>query len=247
MQTVMIIPAKGFSRRIPRKNMKSFCGVPLVGWSVIQGMAAKSVRDVYVTTDDHAIGAYAEGLGARVIYRRYQDTNATSGSVPVKEAITRLLNEGTIELTTPLITRLCTTPTLLPHDLDGMVDLYWHNIEKYGVNGLSCGAPCRTHIVSRQVVPGVSVSIPEATCHNDNSIVHHLSFASVQLASTMLGHKDPDVDPNAKPFRGCYFYSFQEWQMQDCDTEEEWEFAEVVAEHYILKGRTVEEVYYGDN
>ena len=241
-KAVMMIPAKGFSRRIEGKNMKPFCGVPLVGWSIMQGMAAECVSEVWVSTDSNTIGTYAESLGARVKYRGYKDELHTPGGVPIRELAYHLKTLGVLVDDTPIIGRLCTTPHLLPDDIDKMYAMWQKNEKRYGVKGIGVGATARTHIISRQVVPGVGVMIPEATCHNDNSIVHHLAFMGVQYAETLFD-RPPDYDPNAAPFTANYFYPMHEWQFQDCDTPEEWELGEVIAEHYILKGKTPEEVY----
>jgi len=246
--TYMIIPAKGFSSRIPRKNLQLFCGLPLVAWSVIQGVEAFEVDEVWVSTDCEEIADIVEPLGAQVMYRDYQDTDLTSGSVPVQEWACRMMEHHDADPASMCITRLCTTPTLRPGDVDDFMRCYYDFHERYGAKGIGVGAPCRTHIVSRRIVPGVDIHIPEATCHNDFSIMHHLAFMGVQPLHTFaegadyyydgqaMVMRDPEPMPPAK-FSPGYCYEVEEWQMQDVDTRAEWEFAEVIMEHYILKGR----------
>ena len=53
--TVAIIPARGGSKGIPRKNLMNFAGKPLLEWSVQQANASKQVDDIYVTTEDKEI------------------------------------------------------------------------------------------------------------------------------------------------------------------------------------------------
>ncbi len=64
-----IIPARGGSKRLPRKNVLPFAGRPLVAWSVAAGLAAPSVGGVWVTTEDAEIASVARTCGAGVIDR----------------------------------------------------------------------------------------------------------------------------------------------------------------------------------
>jgi pseudaminic acid cytidylyltransferase len=56
---VAIIPARGGSKRLPRKNIRMFCGKPLVAWSIIQALNSYFIDDVYVSTDDQEIAEIA--------------------------------------------------------------------------------------------------------------------------------------------------------------------------------------------
>jgi pseudaminic acid cytidylyltransferase len=65
-----IIPARGGSKRIPRKNVRSFCGKPMIAWSIAAAQAAGIFDCVVVSTDDDEIAAIAERCGAEVPFRR---------------------------------------------------------------------------------------------------------------------------------------------------------------------------------
>jgi len=65
-----LIPARGGSKGIPRKNIKPFAGYPLVAWSIAAGLQAKSVSRVIVSTDDEEIAAVAREYGADVPFLR---------------------------------------------------------------------------------------------------------------------------------------------------------------------------------
>ncbi len=69
MSTVAVIPARGGSKGIPRKNLIDFCGKPLIAWSVLQARAARAVDSVWVTSDSDEILRVAEQYGARPIKR----------------------------------------------------------------------------------------------------------------------------------------------------------------------------------
>lgn len=69
MSVVCIVPARGGSKGIPRKNLRLVGGVPLVARSVAAAVAAARVDEVIVSTDDGEIAAVAEAYGARAIMR----------------------------------------------------------------------------------------------------------------------------------------------------------------------------------
>ena len=67
--TVAIIPARGGSKGISRKNLVNVCGKPLIAWSILQASNASYIDSVWVTSDDDEILAVAESFGARSICR----------------------------------------------------------------------------------------------------------------------------------------------------------------------------------
>ncbi|MEW6140999.1 MAG: acylneuraminate cytidylyltransferase [Thermodesulfobacteriota bacterium] len=64
-----IIPARGGSKGLPRKNLRLFCGVPLVSVTVWQAAQSVSISRIVVSTDDEEIAAAAERFGAEIIVR----------------------------------------------------------------------------------------------------------------------------------------------------------------------------------
>jgi len=65
----VLIPARGGSKGIPRKNLVPFMGRPLVAWSIEAGRVARRVSDVVVSTDDDQIARVAQKNGALVLRR----------------------------------------------------------------------------------------------------------------------------------------------------------------------------------
>ena len=64
-----IIPARGGSKRLPRKNILSLAGKPLIAWSIEAALATKYIDDVIVTSDDDEILSIAQKFGANIIKR----------------------------------------------------------------------------------------------------------------------------------------------------------------------------------
>ncbi|QUL37350.1 pseudaminic acid cytidylyltransferase [Erythrobacter sp. JK5] len=69
-ENIAIIPARGGSKRIPRKNIRAFAGKPMIGYAIEAALACEAIGRVVVTTDDDEIAAIAEDFGAEVPFRR---------------------------------------------------------------------------------------------------------------------------------------------------------------------------------
>ena len=69
-EVLAIIPARGGSKSIPRKNIKLFAGYPLIAFSIAAGLAAESISRVIVSTDDEEIAEISTDFGAEVPFFR---------------------------------------------------------------------------------------------------------------------------------------------------------------------------------
>ncbi len=96
-ETLAIIPARGGSKGIPRKNIRNFAGYPLIAWSIAAAKQAKSVTRVIVSTDDEEIAAVARQFGAETPFLRpAEHAQDNSTDLPVFEHALKWLaeNEG---------------------------------------------------------------------------------------------------------------------------------------------------------
>jgi pseudaminic acid cytidylyltransferase len=67
---VAIIPARGGSKRIPRKNIRDFCGTPMIAWSIAAARESGCFERIVVSTDDAEIAEVARMHGAEVPFLR---------------------------------------------------------------------------------------------------------------------------------------------------------------------------------
>lgn len=65
-----VIPARGGSKRIPRKNIKSFCGKPMIAYSIEAALKSGLFDKIVVSTDDEEIAKIAKSYGAEVPFMR---------------------------------------------------------------------------------------------------------------------------------------------------------------------------------
>ena len=83
-----IIPARGGSKRIPRKNIRPFLGKPIIGYVIETALQSGLFAEVMVSTDDDEIAAIAEGFGAVVPFRRKPETaNDTATTAAVLQEV----------------------------------------------------------------------------------------------------------------------------------------------------------------
>ena len=79
-----VIPARGGSKRIPRKNIKLFGGKPMIAWSIEAALRSGRFDQVVVSTDDAEIADVARAYGATVPFVRPADlSNDHAGTIPV--------------------------------------------------------------------------------------------------------------------------------------------------------------------
>ena len=111
-KVIAVIPARGGSKRIPKKNIKDFLGKPLIAYSIEVALASKLFDKVIVSTDDEEIANISKQYGAEVPFLRpkeLSDNFSGTGAV-IKHAIEFLQARGdkfdyvcTIYATAPLL------------------------------------------------------------------------------------------------------------------------------------------------
>ncbi|MCI0395813.1 MAG: acylneuraminate cytidylyltransferase family protein [Chloroflexi bacterium] len=113
-----LIPARGGSKGIPRKNIRPLAGKPLLAHTVEQALAASQVSRVIVSTDDEEIGAVAQHYGAEVVWRpaEISGDTATSESA-LRHALDALAKSEGYEPDLVLFLQ-CTSPLRRPGDID---------------------------------------------------------------------------------------------------------------------------------
>lgn len=112
---IAVIPARGGSKRIPQKNIRPFCGKPMIARSITAALQSGCFSRVVVSTDSEAIAQVALAFGAEVPFMRPVDlADDYTGTVPVIRHAAEALN-------LPPEAALCciyaTAPFLQPDDL----------------------------------------------------------------------------------------------------------------------------------
>lgn len=137
--TAAIIPARGGSKGVPRKNARPLAGLPLVAYSIRAALACPQVDRVLVSTDDEEIAAIAVEHGAEVPFLR--PAALAGDAAPPQPAVLHMLDGLARQGWRPGIhlTLLPTHPFRTPALLAALVDLCLEG---------------RTHAVTVRAVPG---------------------------------------------------------------------------------------------
>ena len=119
MNTFALIPARGGSKGIPRKNVKQIAGKPLIVWTIEAALRSSLLSAVVVSTDDDEIAEIARGAGAQVPFMRPAELaqDQTPGLAPVLHALDQLPHYDSVLLLQP------TSPLRATEDIDGCLGL----------------------------------------------------------------------------------------------------------------------------
>ena len=158
---IAVIPARGGSKRIPRKNIKPFNGKPMIAWSIEAARSSKLFDEIIVSTDDEEIAEVARQWGAKVPFMRppeLANDHAGTGEV-IAHATQWALGQ------TPDVTAICCIYATAPFiDIDDL---------KRGCEALESGTWDYTFTVtdfpapifrSFKQTPGGGIEIGRASC-----------------------------------------------------------------------------------
>lgn len=218
MKNLCIIPARGGSKRIPRKNIKEFLGKPIIAYSIEAALKSGLFDEVMVSTDDEQIAAIAKQYGASVPFMRSAETAndfATTRDV-LDEVVAEYRKTGQVFDAVCCI--YATAPLITPNDISEAYKLF--NESNY-----AC------------VYPVVEFSYPIWRCLDiaeDGSMKRHWPkferSRSQDLpkeyhdTGTFYWHKIVD----AKIIDGTIgAVIMSEERVQDIDTETDWKLAEL--------------------
>lgn len=121
MNIITIIPARGGSKSIPKKNVRPIAGKPLIVHSIEQSMQSSLVIETFVSTDDDEIEAISAAAGATVIRRPAE----ISGDQATSESTILHLIQALREIGKPepdlVVFLQCTSPVRQPADIDNAI------------------------------------------------------------------------------------------------------------------------------
>lgn len=112
-----VIPARGGSKRIPRKNIKHFCGKPMLAWSIEAALKSQCFDRVIVSTDDAEIADVGRQYGAEIPFVRPPElADDKAGTIPVVRHAIEWHQAAGFQLA-EVCCIYATAPFILPEDL----------------------------------------------------------------------------------------------------------------------------------
>ena len=225
---VCVIPARGGSKRIPRKNIKPFCGKPMLAWSVAAAHASGCFDRVLVSTDDEEIASVARDNGAEVPFMRpapLADDYAVTQAV-IAHAIGCLSDSS--HPPSVVCCLYATAPFVQPRDLQASMQRL-HQSRPGSVVFAATSYPYPIQRAIRLDGDGyASMFYPKffgsrsqdlEEGYHDAGQFYWASSATWMRATNLFDGARPLVLPR--------------WRVQDIDTKEDWQRAELM--HQALK------------
>jgi len=221
---ICIIPARGGSKRIPRKNIRNFCGKPIIAWSIETAKSCSSFDHVFVSTDDAEIADIAEQYGAEVPFLRpasLADDFTTTWDV-VSHTVTTLANQGYA------FENVCclyaTSPFTKPEDLFRPEDeLNW--MKSSGSYIFS--VVMYSHPIQRALkIADENKTIMSMVCgemfesRSQDLETHYHDAGQFYWAHKATWQRNKNL------FQGSMGVKMPAWRVQDIDSEEDWIRAE---------------------
>jgi N-acylneuraminate cytidylyltransferase len=221
---IAVIPARGGSKRVPRKNIREFCGKPMIAWSIEAARRSRLFDHVLVSTDDAEIAVVARQWQAEVPFMR--PAELAGDIVGLTEVIAHAtewaLGQGW------RLTAVCcvyaTAPLLQASDL------------RKGLEALTSGAWSYAFAATEYAAPifrafrehpdgGVEMFFPEhfSTRSQDLPVALHDAAQFCWGRPSAWIERRKVFDRHSVPVR------IPRWRVQDIDTEEDWQRAALLS------------------
>lgn len=225
---VAIIPARGGSKRIPRKNIKVFCGLPMIAHTIKTAADSNLFEHIIVSTDDKEIAEMAVKYGATVPFMRPDElSDDFTGTVPViAHAVDWLIQHGYAVSAACCI--YATAPFIQKEDLISGLHVLQKNNLDYAFSVTSYAFPVQ-RALKIESNGEIAMFYPEhyGTRSQDLTEAYHdagqfywgTAQAWLDNKPVFLSHSAPVILPRKR--------------VQDIDTPEDWERAEQL--YHLLK------------
>lgn len=220
---VCIIPARGGSKRIPRKNIKEFCGKPVIAWSIEAAVASECFDYIVVSTDDLEISDVAKNYGADVPFLRPSDL--ADDLTPTRPVICHAITE--LEKTRPEFDNICViypaAPLIQKTDICLGLEALQSSSSEFALSVTTYPYPIQR---SLRVLSGGGIEMRESkyrlTRSQDLEVFYHDAgqfywgkrAAFLSDADSFSQRSIPIILPS--------------WRVVDVDTEDDWKRAELL-------------------
>ena len=221
---IAVIPARGGSKRIPRKNIRPFRGKPMIAWSIDAAQSSGLFEHVVVSTDDAEIGEVARRLGAEVPFVR--PAELAGDDVGITDVVSHA-TKWAVSAGWPLSTVCCilaTSPFLRHTDLKQGLELLESGPWVFVFSATGFAAPIFRAFKS-DPVGGIEMFFPEFFATRSQDLPKALHDA----AQFYWGRPDAWLEKKRMFDRHSTALMLPQWRVQDIDTEEDWTRAEVIA------------------
>lgn len=217
-----VIPARGGSKRIPRKNIREFCGKPMIAWSIEAAHMSGCFDQIIVSTDDAEIADLALKWGAEVPFMRpVKLADDFAGTTPVvAHAVQWHQDQG--QEATAVCCLYATAPFVEPSEIaKGLYLLDQAAVDRFVFTATAYASPVQ-RALRIDLASGVAQMMqPEEF----NKRSQDLETAYHDAAQFYWGRPEAWLN-SLNLFEGSRPYLLPRWRVQDIDEEEDWIRAE---------------------
>lgn len=221
---IAVIPARGGSKRIPRKNIKNFCGKPMIAWSIEAAKASALFDRIFVSTDDAEIADIVKQWGVEAPFMRPAElSNDYAGTTEVIAHATQWALDQGLELDA-VCCIYATAPFIQADDLKRGLAALESGDWAYAFTATDFAAPIFRSF-KQNAEGGIEMFYPEhfstrsqdlpTALHDAGQFYWGRPSAWIGGKRIFDGHSTTVMIPR--------------WRVQDIDTQEDWERAEIVA------------------
>ena len=219
---IAIIPARGGSKRIPRKNIRDFGGKPMIAWSIQAAQDSALFEQIIVSTDDREIAEVAKAHGAGVPFLRPPElADDHTGTPEVIEHATRWLGDQGLEAQA-VCCIYATAPFVQPEDIRRGLHVLLTADWSFTFTATEYASPI---FRSFRIHPegGAEMFFPE----HFNARSQDLPTAFHDAAQFYWGRPEAWLERRRLYDRHSCPILVPQWRVQDIDTEEDWRRAEL--------------------
>lgn len=229
MKRIAIITARGGSKRIPGKNIKEFCGKPIIAYSIEAALQSGIFEEVMVSTDSEEIAAIAEKYGADVPFMR---SGKTSGDWATTADVVREVMEKYAHREKEFDVICCIYPTA-PFVTAERLKQAEEMMESRKADSLMpvvrFGFPPQRGMVVKDGYIGYKYPEFRNTRSQDLEPMYHDCGQFYFCRAEAFSKYDALVTPNTVPFE------MPEEEVQDIDNLSDWQLAELKYRLFVQK------------
>jgi pseudaminic acid cytidylyltransferase len=220
---IAIIPARGGSKRIPRKNIKMFCGKPMIAWTIEAALQSSCFDRILVSTDDAEIAEVAQACGAEVPFLRPKELSDdhTATAPVIGHAIDWLETKGgTVQLACCIY---ATAPFIQAGDLQEGLRLMQADDWKFAFSATSFSYPILRSFQKKDD-GSVNMFFPEHFTKRSQDLPEAWHDAG------QFYWGKPEAWRQALRIFDSWstVVPLPRWRVQDIDTHEDWDRAELI-------------------
>ena len=235
MKTLIVIPARGGSKRIPRKNVRIMCGKPLICYSIENAKALKQYMDVdvAVSTDDEELGGIVEKRGVYVIKRPAELATDKVTLDPVIFHAVNYMEEKMGKTYDTVITMQATSPTLKFETVKAAIEFFENSEWDTVISAMN-----KPHL-SWGIKDGVITKNYEKRLNSQELPANYLETGGFLITRREC------VNENGRIGEKVNIFEISEEEAMDIDTYSDWILCENILRRKKIVFRTVGKMQLG--